>query len=170
MPTGISLSAFSIRQRGRRIPLKDRKKFWGSIALPIVFLAIAAIVIYEMQLKKMPAADAAFPTLAAVLLIISSVPLIMQSCRGTMSREQIALQPFLRMLLVAMVLFLYVFCLKPVGYLISTFVLCNVILLLIGYEKRLFGAVYSLVLTLIVYGIFKLPLGVPLPMGILGLR
>lgn len=140
------------------------------MALPLVFIALALFVIYEMQFKKIPKADAAFPTLAAILLILSSVPLIVQSFRGNMNREPIQLQPFLRVLVVAAVLFLYVFCLKPVGYLISTFVLCNVILLLIGYEKRLFGAVYSLILTLAVYGIFKLLLHVPLAPGILGLR
>ncbi len=150
--------------------MKDKKKFWGSMALPIVLIALAAFVIYEMQFKKIPKADAAFPTLSAILLILSCIPMIIQSFKGTMTRTAIEGRPFLMVLLMAAVLFLYVFSLKTVGYLISTFVLCNVVLLLIGYEKRAFGILYSLILTLVVYAIFKVILHVPLAQGILGLR
>lgn len=150
--------------------LENKKKLWESLILPVIFIAIALFVIFNMQTsKRIPSADAMFPTLSAIGLILSSIPMIIQSFRGTMIKDPIEFQPLIRVLIVAAVLFLYVLCLKPVGYLISTFVLCNVILLLIGYEKRVFGAVYSLILTLAVYGIFKVLLNVPLAQGIFGL-
>ena len=150
--------------------MKDKKQVWGALPLPLFLTAVGLFVIYEMQFKKVPDSEAAYPTLAAIILLLSSIPLYIQSFKGTMNRDAIRLYPFLRVMLLAAILLFYVYMLKKVGYLICTFVLCNIVLMLFGYEKKLFGVIYSLILSFSVYGIFKLLLGVPLAAGIFGLR
>lgn len=144
---------------------RDRSAF----APPVLFTAIALFVIYQMQFKSVPASDAAFPTLASVILILGSIPLYIQAVKGTMTHTKIVPTEFLRVLFLVAVLYLYVHFLKSVGYIICTFLLCLVLLLYLGYEKKLFGVLYSVIVTGVVYLIFKVLLNVPLAPGILGL-
>lgn len=137
--------------------------------VPVFFTTVALYVIYEMQFKNVPKSDAAFPTVAAVVMLLGAIPTWIQAIKGTMSHEKIDLFALLRIIFLAAVLYLYVFFLKSVGYLICTFLLCVIVLFSLGYEKKLIAVLYSAVMTGTVYILFKILLHVPLSAGVFAL-
>lgn len=157
-----------LKEKGDVMNVKFRKGFVASLALPVFIAGLGIFVICQMMVTKIPASEAKFPAICVVLMLICTIPLFMQAVRGEMIREEIEIPQFIRVCGMVLALVLYATFFKKIGYLLSTFALCLFILFYIGYQKRLFGIIYSAALTGIVYAVFKLLLGVPLPLGLLG--
>lgn len=144
-----------------------RKDFICSLMLPVTITVFGLFVITYMIVHGFPESEMKFPLVCSILLLICTIPMYIQAFRGEMLRNEITLPGMTKVLIMAAALFIYATVLKQVGFLLDTFALCVFILFYIGYEKKVFGVVYSAILTVVVYTIFKILLGVPLPSGLL---
>jgi len=111
-----------------------------------------------------------FPLLVAIFIVAMSLfPLKSSFKEVEVSGEQI--EPFPkgldrnRVLAIAAVLFLFAFCLKPFGYLISTICLMAVIVRLMGLKSWIKVALAGIITGVISFYLFAFILEVPLPRG-----
>ena len=145
------------------------KNFIGSL----VFLAVSLLAAFEgYRLKPGNLAEPGagfFPFYIGIILAALSLVLLIQVLGTRLSRKE---EPFAiggrwGRLLFALALFpVYVYAVKPLGYLICSFVL--MILLLRGVEGQSWKLTFviSVLCTVLSYVVFAKYLGVPLPMGV----
>ena len=147
-----------------------------NIVTSIIFVCIALFTMYETtNFKENPygltqdsLGPTFFPILVSILIILLSALLIASELRKKTSRDSI---PFLNAsivfpIIVAVIVLIYVVSMKYLGYIISSIIL-NVILLIIFKVKKItFIAIFPVMITLIIYAIFKIAFRVPLAEGV----
>jgi len=142
----------------------------------IIFMCIALFAIYETtNFKKNPygltqdsLGPTFFPILVSVLIILLCTLLIIDELRKKTKLESGSFfnNRLIFTALVAILILLYAFLIEYLGYIISTVILNIILLIIFKVEKRAFIAIYPVVITLIIYTLFKVAFRVPLAEGI----
>ena len=133
-----------------------------------VFLAASALPFGTLRVPQ----TAFFPRTLALLLAVLSLVLLAQTLIGneTLRRsEKIDTAGWFRIGATLVTMAGFALALEPLGYLVTTFLL--MVLLLRAIEAQSWRKVIAVALatSLISYAIFAWLLGVPLPVGVLGL-
>ena len=133
-----------------------------------VFLAASALPFGTLRVPQ----PAFFPRTLALLLAVLSLVLLAQTLIGneTLRRsEKIDTAGWFRIGATLVTMAGFALALEPLGYLVTTFLL--MVLLLRAIEAQSWRKVIAVALatSLISYAIFAWLLGVPLPVGVLGL-
>jgi putative tricarboxylic transport membrane protein len=147
-----------------------------NIITSIIFMCIALFAIYETtNFKKNPygltqdsLGPTFFPILVSVLIILLCTLLIIGELRKKTKLESGSFfnNRMIFTALVAILILLYAFLIEYLGYIISTVILNIILLIIFKVEKRAFIAIYPVVITLIIYTLFKIAFRVPLAEGI----
>ena len=111
--------------------------------------------------------------LAAIKVIAEAVPGLLLACSIYLFIEVLAKKRKVVVLdgvnlpmvgITLLVLIAYVFLLKKIGYVMDTFILCAVIIRILGYQKPGITALCSALAVALTFFVFKGLLSVPLPM------
>lgn len=148
-----------------------------NIILGIMFISLALFAIYETtNFQKNPyglsidsLGAAFFPKLVSVLIILLSALLIVGELKKKNKKESSSFldSKITFPLLIGALVFIYSFLIRFLGYIISTIILNIVLLIIFKVEKKTSIIVFPVILTLLVYVIFKIAFRVPLAEGIL---
>jgi len=132
-----------------------------NIYLSITLIILSIIVFIESL--KLPNIDAQFPKLISISLFITAIILVISSLK-IKTQEKKKEYNYWRAGIVIVGLILYILILRWLGYLLSTGLLITYVIFILGYNKRKQIIVVAIVATVVLYLIFKILLGVPLPM------
>ena len=125
------------------------------------------------QFLNVPVGPEFFPRRLAVGLFICSTVLVLQSLlkKTTNDKPAPTISPLdknmQRLLLGIAIIIIYALCLEPVGFIIITPLAMFAIMLLLGFRKYLFMALFALAATAIVFSVFSYVLNITLPLGLL---
>lgn len=158
-------------------------KKYGDIIVGIFFALLGiALIIAARMLPKSTVMDIGLdfmPTVVGTLMVILSVILLVQSVRELQKNPDKVYEPddsdYKRVLLSLILALLYVFLLKPVGFIICTlFYLFGQIYVLAPDTHRtkkdlIMYLIIDVVFTLVVYFLFRIGFKIVLPAGILPL-
>ena len=148
--------------------MKDTKKaadFWISLIVIVVSI-ILFINASNMPQSSRGIGPGDYPkVICAVLFVLGLIQLVVTviECKGIplIDFSSINKKYLLRALIMLALTLLYYYLLKPVGFLITSFIL-------FGYKRKLKGAVIALIFSIAVYFLFTKVFLVILPRGILG--
>ena len=157
-------------------------KKYGDIVVSIFFMALSAVMIYAaMLLPKSTVMEIGpdfMPTVVGVATLIMSAALLIISLKGLKARaaEAEANPPaqcdYKRMLLSLILILIYVFALKPVGFIITTLVYLPIqMYVLADADHRskkdiIMLLVIDVVFTIAVFFLFRYGFKIVLPQGI----
>ena len=131
------------------------------LLMPAVF-GLAAIKVIAVAVPMN--SEGVFPLMSAGLLLACSIYLFIEVLAK--KRKVVVLDgvnlPMVGITL--LVLIAYVFLLKKIGYVMDTFILCAVIIRILGYQKPGITALCSALAVALTFFVFKGLLSVPLPM------
>lgn len=142
----------------------NKKQLLIELAMPITFIIMG---IYVMVTAMNMGSEGVFPIMSAGILLLCAVYLmfeILKKQKAVVKLEGVNLKMVGLTLLILMV---YVFLLKKIGYVIDTFLLCVFIIRSLGYKKYPIIALCSVIAVAVTFVIFKVVLSVPLPMILL---
>jgi putative tricarboxylic transport membrane protein len=148
----------------------------SDLAAAAILLGLAAYIFVAAGAMPFGTArvpqTAFFPKCLAVLLAVLAVIVLVRTFIGandTVAVDEIAVRGWLRIVATLAVLIGFALVLEPLGFLASTFLL--MFLLLRAIEPQPWRNVIAIAVStsLISYGLFSWLLGVPLPVGILGI-
>ncbi len=138
----------------------DKKKIIGLLC-PVSFLAFGVYILLESQRFK--STDKVFPAMVAVLMIAISLIQLLVDLRKNNHRNAFAGNNVLRVAEYTVVLMLYAYLLKKIGYLLDTLWLTAFTLFALDYRKWKGLIIIPAAVTACLYFIFKILLKVPLP-------
>lgn len=138
----------------------DKKKIIGLVC-PVSFLAFGVYILLESQRFK--STDKIFPTMVAVLMIAISLIQLLVDLRKKKHKNVFAGNNVLRVAGYAVVLMLYAYLLKKIGYVLDTIWLTAFTLYALDYRKWKGLVIIPAAATACLYVIFKILLKVPLP-------
>lgn len=157
-------------------------KKYGDIVVSIFFMALSAVMIYAATLLPkstvMEIGPDFMPTVVGVATLIMSAALLIISLKGLKARaaEAEANPPaqcdYKRMLLSLILILIYVFALKPVGFIITTLVYLPIqMYVLADADHRskkdiIMLLVIDVVFTIAVFFLFRYGFKIVLPQGI----
>lgn len=157
-------------------------KKYGDIVVSIFFMALSAVMIYAaMLLPKSTVMEIGpdfMPTVVGIATLIMSAALLIISLKGLKARaaEAEANPPaqcdYKRMLLSLILILIYVFALKPVGFIITTLVYLPIqMYVLADADHRskkdiIMLLVIDVVFTIAVFFLFRYGFKIVLPQGI----
>lgn len=160
-------------------------KKYGDLIVSIFYMILGVVMIIMARAlpksKVMEIGPDCMPTVVGILILVLSAILLVQSVKklqkgGALSEQEEKDQSDYKRVLESLVLAtVYVNVLKPVGFLLSTFVyLCLQIYVLAPNDKRtkkdiIKFVVISLVFTVVVYVLFRYGFKIILPTGIIKL-
>lgn len=109
-----------------------------------------------------------FPQTLAVLMFLFSALMIVQALRGHALKglEPINKAGFIRATVTLVLSIIYLVTMQYIGFFISTLIFLYVVMTYIGHEGKFVRAVSSLIVTAIIYGIFRFFLKIPIPEGL----
>jgi putative tricarboxylic transport membrane protein len=139
-----------------------KKNLLVDLSMPIVFIALAIWMIIESS--TFPGEEGAFPRLIGLFMLIVAIFIFFTTMRqkeSTVNFKNINKRKVLE-ILVAMALYVALF--RAIGYLIDTILLCAYVITTLGYKNYKVTALTSLGVTVIVFVLFRIVLGVPLPL------
>ena len=110
-----------------------------------------------------------FPQLIAIAMSICAIILILNAIRGKSleNPDRIELRGFIRMVIAILICIGYLFLMQVVGFTIGTCIFLYVLMMFIGQKGVKKRIISSMAVSLIVWGIFRYFLVIPLPTGIL---
>ena len=108
-----------------------------------------------------------FPQILAIAMTICGILLILNALRGSSLKqsESINLKGFVRMLISIAICIAYLFLMQVIGFAMATSVFLFVLMMLIGHQGYVKRISSSIVVSLIVWAIFRYFLIIPLPTG-----
>lgn len=138
----------------------DKKKIIGLVC-PVSFLAFGVYILLESQRFK--STDKIFPAMVAVLMIGISLIQLLVDLRKKKHKNAFAGNNVLRVAGYTVVLMLYAYLLKKIGYVLDTIWLTAFTLYALDYRKWKGLIIIPVAVTACLYVIFKMLLKVPLP-------
>lgn len=110
-----------------------------------------------------------FPQLIAIAMSICAIILILNAIRGKSleNSDRIELRGFIRMVIAIIICIGYLFLMQVIGFTIGTCIFLYVLMMFIGQKGVKKRIISSMAVSLIVWGIFRYFLVIPLPTGIL---
>ena len=149
----------------------------ANIIAGIIGMAFSAFAFFQTlsfrQFLNVPVGPEFFPRRLAVGLFICSAALVLQSLSKKNKNDKTAptISPLdknmQRLLLGIAIILVYALCWEPVGFIIATPLTMFVIMLLLGFRKYLYMALFSLAATAIVFSVFSYVLNITMPLGLL---
>lgn len=139
----------------------NKKQLILELLMPAVF-ALAAIKVIAEAIPMN--SEGVFPMMSAGLLLACSVYLFIEVL---IKKKAVAVLDGVNLPMVGitlLVLLAYVFLLKKIGYVADTFILCAVIIRILGYRKPGITVLCSALAAALTFLVFKGLLSVPLPM------
>ncbi|HLQ83682.1 MAG TPA: tripartite tricarboxylate transporter TctB family protein [Pseudogracilibacillus sp.] len=142
------------------------------VLLSVILLIIT--IIFAIQTLDMPSSPAFFPAIILSLLGLFSLFLLMISIVKLFKNRGIKKEKFeqkknhlAKIFFLFMTFVVYVLLLDLTGYILTTIALFNIVIFLSGYpRKKIYrGILASIVITIIIYIIFKFGLNIKLPTG-----
>lgn len=131
----------------------------GFAFLSIVFL----IMTHSMEKESGPGPDL-FPKIVAGAMLVVSVVLIVRSLiSGAEKKVEINKTGFLHVIITIAITIIYVIILPKVGFLLSSIALFIPTLILFGVKRKSYITILGVCIPVLIYGIFKFALNVPLP-------
>ena len=108
-----------------------------------------------------------FPQILSIAMSVCAIILILKASRGRTlpQTERIHLRGFARMLIAIAICIGYLFLMQVIGFAMSTGVFLFVLMMFIGQKGLLKRVTSSVVVSLIVWAIFRYFLIIPLPTG-----
>jgi asparagine N-glycosylation enzyme membrane subunit Stt3 len=114
---------------------------------------------------KIPKVPSEFPKLISLLLTLLAVILMLTAFKRREEKTKETVYNFYPVICVILCLIVYILVLRWIGYIVSSIVLIFSVILILGYKKKKRVFIISLASVTVIYLIFKIILGVPLPMG-----
>lgn len=137
------------------------KKILVDLTMPFFFIGLSIWLLFESAL--LPGDEGAFPTLIGGFMLIVALFILYTTLKQKASKVNFKNINKRKVLEVLIALVLYVALFRVVGYLIDTFLICVFVILTLGYKKYKLAALCAAGTTAVVFVVFKLVLGVPLP-------
>ena len=108
-----------------------------------------------------------FPQILAIIMAICAIVLILKALQGKAlpKQESIYLKGFARMLVAIAICIGYLFLMQVIGFALGTVVFLFVLMMFIGQKGLLKRVASSVLVSLIVWAIFRYFLVIPLPTG-----
>lgn len=157
-------------------------KKYGDIVISIFFMALSAVMIYAATLLPkstvMEIGPDFMPTVVGVVTFILSTALLIISLKGLKSRvaEAEANPPaecdYKRMLISLVLILIYVFALKPVGFIVTTLIYLPIQMYVLadaehrGKKDIIMLLIIDVVFTFAVFFLFRYGFKIVLPQGI----
>lgn len=137
------------------------KKIIVDLSMPSVFIVLSIWMIVESA--SLPGEEGVFPTLIGVFMLIVALFILYTTSRQKSSNVNFKNINGKKVVTILGILCLYIALFKVVGYLIDTFLLCTYVIISLGYKNYKAAILCSAGTTAVVFAVFKLVLGVPLP-------
>ena len=157
-------------------------KKYGDIVVSVFFMALSAVMIYAATLlpksKVMEIGPDFMPTVVGIATLILSTALLVISLKGLKSRvaEAEANPPaecdYKRMLISLILILVYVFALKPVGFILTTLVYLPIQMYVLADKEHrskkdiITLLIIDVVFTIAVFFLFRYGFKIVLPQGI----
>ena len=168
-----------VKERGNHMFIKK----YGDIIVGIFYAVLGiALIVAARMLPKSQVMDIGpdfMPTVVGTLILVLSIILLVQAVTALKKNPDKEYAPdtsdYKRVLLSLILALLYVFLLKPVGFIISTLVylVCQIYVLAPDSHRTkkdiIMYLIIDVVFTLIVYFLFRIGFKIVLPAGILPL-
>ncbi len=132
-----------------------------SLMCPVIFLAFGIFI--KVSASSMSARDASFPNLVAYLIIGVSIIQLIVDFRKKDHKDRFQGVNFLKIAECVAAMCLYIFLLKKIGFFIDTLLLTAFTMYALEYKNYKILAVSSVIITIVVFAVFKWLLRVPLP-------
>lgn len=133
-----------------------------NLTMPAFFAVFFIWVI--LSTMHMEASEAVFPRMIGVFSLVVSAFQLYFDLKKTDHKDNFQNSNVVKVLEAAAVLFIYILLMNRIGYVIDTVLLAFYTMYALGYRKLKVAVPFSILLTLIIFLIFKLLLRVPLPM------
>lgn len=143
----------------------EKKKILIDLSMPIVFIAISLWMIIESA--TFTGEEGGFPTLIGYFMLIVALFILFTTLMQKESKVNFKNINKRKVIVVFIALVLYVALFKLIGYVLSTFFLCAYVITTLGYKNYKLTMLISVGVTLVVFVLFKIVLGVPLPLLLL---
>lgn len=140
---------------------KELKNKIVSLISPIAFLAFG--IWLRLSANGFTKRDAMFPKLVSMAIIVIAVVDLIVELTKKQHKDRFAGVNFLRILMCLVAMFLYVSLLKKIGFFLDTLLLTAFTMWTLDYKNYKVLPVAALVITTIVFVMFKVLLKVPLP-------
>jgi len=139
-----------------------KKNLLVDLSMPIVFIALAIWMIIESF--TFPGEEGAFPKLIGFFMLIVAAFILFTTLRQKESKVNFKNINKRKVLEVLGALALYVALFKVIGYILDTILLCGYVITTLGYKNYKTMVLTSVGVTVVVFALFKMVLGVPLPL------
>ncbi len=134
-----------------------------NLTMPAFFIVFFALVVYATT--SMAPTEAVFPRMVGVFSLVVSCFQFYFDIKKKDHKDKFQGCNVLKVLEATAVLFLYIFLMKKIGYVIDTILLSFYTMFALGYRKIKVAVPVAVILTLIIFFIFKVLLRVSLPMA-----
>lgn len=133
------------------------------LSLVLLILSILTYV-KSINLPKIPSE---FPKLVAVSLFVASLALLVSSLTRRKQQVNEKEHDFRSVIILTIGLIIYTAIVKWVGHIIATIFIVIYVISVLGYQKNKTKITVAILSTLLIFSVFKMILGVPLPLGFL---
>jgi len=140
----------------------EKKKLLIDLSMPIAFIALSLWMIIESA--TFTGEEGGFLTLIGYFMLIVALFILLTTLKQKESKVNFKNINKRKVIEVLVALALYVAMFKLIGYVLSTFLLCAFVITTLGYKNHKLTAFTSAGVTLVVFVLFKIVLGVPLPL------
>lgn len=132
------------------------------LPMPIFFILLSLSMLCYCTL--IPRQEAIFLVIISVVILAAAVPLLIATLKFELCNVDLEDVDLRKVFIMLGALALYALCLKTVGYVASTLSLGVFIVRLLGYKSWGKNLIFCIVVTALVFFVFRIILGVPLPM------
>lgn len=140
------------------------------ISNSIFFLLLALLIFYfskDMKSEFYTIGPDFFPKMLGIFLILANVPRLIAALRLKGEEKQEKNSSDYHVYLTILIMVIYLGCTYFIGTLLSSIILIYLLMHYLGNRSQFEKAIFSLGVPLVVKGIFKWVLVLPLPKGIL---
>lgn len=147
----------------------------NKVSAIVLFLFSILYLILTIKLPKyelVPVDADVVPLVLGITLLILSIMLFFIKSTEADEEKQSPIIPekkedFIMILVVAILIFLYIFLLERLGFVLTTILFLFVTTLSLGYKKHISNVIVSIVVPTVFYIVFDMLLDISLPSGIL---
>ena len=124
-------------------------------------------IFFFFSSNSFPSESAAFPKVIALILMILSTILMIQTFRKKSVKERKVEETIpKKTIFTVIVSIIYILMINIGGFLLMTPIYLFIIITGLGYRNKKIAIIISLATTIVIYSVFKIILGVPIPKGL----
>jgi len=134
------------------------------LPMPILFILLSlAILAY---CTTIPRKEAAFLYIISIIILVSSSSLLVTTLKLEISNVNLEDVNLHKIFIILAALSIYALALSSIGYIPCTLLLGIFIIRILGYKYWFKNILFCILVTALTFSVFRLILGVPLPMGL----